>query len=148
MNDMRLEKIREYIACPELGDTHYGRWGILTCEQRLTIYHLLQKIDNYDKLIRSLLEENAKHEAEIKKLKKGLTIHFNDEQIKKIKDDCMGDIEYNIDAIKQQAITEFVDKACRLFAGHSDYHGDTVLSKLRCLAEGKEVKNAKPLEKG
>ena len=68
MNDMRLEKIREYIACPELGDTHYGRWGALTCEQRLTIYRLLQKIDNYDKLIRSLLEEKDHQKAEIEAL--------------------------------------------------------------------------------
>ena len=33
------------------------------------------------------------------------------------------------------------------FAGHSDYHGDTILCKLICMAEGKEVGVAKPLDK-
>ena len=33
------------------------------------------------------------------------------------------------------------------FAGHSDYHGDTILCKLICMAEGKEVGSAKPLDK-
>ena len=33
------------------------------------------------------------------------------------------------------------------FAGHSDYHGDTILCKLICMAEGKEVEIAKPLDK-
>ena len=28
----------------------------------------------------------------------------------------------------------------RLIAGHSDYHGDNILSALTCLSEGKEVK--------
>lgn len=34
----------------------------------------------------------------------------------------------------------------RLIAGHSDYHGDNILSALTCVAEGKEVKPIKPLE--
>ena len=34
----------------------------------------------------------------------------------------------------------------RIIAGHSDYHGDNILSALTCLAEGKEVGNVKPLE--
>lgn len=33
------------------------------------------------------------------------------------------------------------------FAGHSDYHGDTILCKLICMAEGKEVEIATPLDK-
>lgn len=28
-----LEQIREFIACPELGDDHYGKWGAMTREQ-------------------------------------------------------------------------------------------------------------------
>ena len=34
----------------------------------------------------------------------------------------------------------------RIIAGHSDYHGDNILSALTCLAEGKEVDNVKPLK--
>ncbi len=37
-------------------------------------------------------------------------------------------------------------EAASKFAGHSDYHGDTILCKLYCMAEGKEVENAKPLD--
>ena len=34
----------------------------------------------------------------------------------------------------------------RVIAGHSDYHGDSILSALTCIAEGKEVNPIKPLE--
>ena len=34
----------------------------------------------------------------------------------------------------------------RIIAGHSDYHGDSILSALQCIAEGKEVKPIKPIE--
>ncbi len=48
------------------------------------------------------------------------------------------------DALKmrRKALLEAASK----FAGHSDYHGDTILCKLICMAEGKEVKNARPLD--
>ena len=39
-------------------------------------------------------------------------------------------------------------EASSKFAGHSDYHGDTILCKLICMAEGKEVGIAKPLDTG
>lgn len=38
-------------------------------------------------------------------------------------------------------------EASSKFTGHSDYHGDTILCKLICMAEGKEVEIAKPLDK-
>ena len=38
-------------------------------------------------------------------------------------------------------------EASSKFAGHSDYHGDTILCKLICMSEGKEVEIAKPLDK-
>lgn len=40
----------------------------------------------------------------------------------------------------------FADELCSKFAGHSDYHGDTILSTIRCIAEGKKVGNARPLK--
>ena len=38
-------------------------------------------------------------------------------------------------------------EASSKFAGHSDYHGDTILCKLICMSEGKELGIAKPLDK-
>ena len=38
-----------------------------------------------------------------------------------------------------------IDEVFRLIAGHSNYHGDDILSALMCVAEGKEVKPIKPL---
>lgn len=39
-----------------------------------------------------------------------------------------------------------IDILSKLFAGHSDYHGDTILSLIACLSEGKEVSSARPLD--
>ena len=36
-------------------------------------------------------------------------------------------------------------KAASKFSGHSDYHGDTILCQLICMAEGKETKQATPI---
>lgn len=44
---------------------------------------------------------------------------------------------------RRKALLEAKEK----FAGHSDYHGDTILCELICMAEGQEVGNAKPLDK-
>lgn len=40
---------------------------------------------------------------------------------------------------------KYLEEAASKFAGHSDYHGDSVLSALICMAEDKEVKSVKPL---
>lgn len=37
-------------------------------------------------------------------------------------------------------------EASSKFAGHSNYHGDTILGILICMAEGKEVSTARPLD--
>ena len=37
-------------------------------------------------------------------------------------------------------------EASSKFAGHSNYHGDTILEKLACMAEGQEVGKARPLD--
>lgn len=44
--------------------------------------------------------------------------------------------------IKRKVLMEASSK----FAGHSDYHGDTILCKLICMAEGKEVRVATPID--
>lgn len=46
----------------------------------------------------------------------------------------------------RQAKSEALIHASSKFAGHSDYHGDTILCQLICLAEGKETKSAKPID--
>ena len=43
---------------------------------------------------------------------------------------------------RRKALLEAYSK----FEGHSDYHGDTILCKLICMAEGKEVGTATPLD--
>lgn len=48
-----------------------------------------------------------------------------------------------IESARRKALLE----AARKFAGHSDYHGDTILCILKCMVEGKEVKPARPLNK-
>ena len=38
------------------------------------------------------------------------------------------------------------DELFTKFAGHSDYHGDTILCIIQCMAERKTVDNARPLD--
>lgn len=52
-----LEQIREFIACPELGDDHYGKWGAMTREQRLVMNDLIERYESLDKEYRKLCEE-------------------------------------------------------------------------------------------
>lgn len=40
---------------------------------------------------------------------------------------------------------QFADKLASLIGGHSNYHGDSILSAVYALAEGKEVKFIKPI---
>lgn len=47
---------------------------------------------------------------------------------------------------RTEAVKEFANELKRVFAGHSDYHGDTILTKIVCLAEGKVIKCAEPID--
>lgn len=38
-----------------------------------------------------------------------------------------------------------IQEVFRIISGHSNYHGDNILSALECIAEGKEVKPIRPL---
>lgn len=66
-----------------------------------------------------------------------LKIFINRQQaeIERLKDE--------VSKARRKALLEASSK----FAGHSDYHGDTILCKLICMSEGKEVGIAKPLDK-
>lgn len=46
----------------------------------------------------------------------------------------------------QYAQSEALMHAFSKFAGHSGYHGDTILCQLTCMAEGKETKSATPID--
>jgi hypothetical protein len=52
-------------------------------------------------------------------------------------------LKEEVSKTRRKALLEASSK----FAGHNDYHGDTILCKLICMAEGKEVKSARPLDK-
>ena len=56
-NNYTTEQIREFIACPQLGDDHYGKWGALTLEQRLVIADLLGRVKDLESANRELEEE-------------------------------------------------------------------------------------------
>lgn len=48
-----LEQIREFIACPELGDDHYGKWGAMPRERRLVINDLIEIAKEYDRVMKA-----------------------------------------------------------------------------------------------
>lgn len=62
-------EIKKAIECPELGDDHYGSWGILTAQQRLSIKHLLDVLDSADYIIKTQRKEIEKYKKEIEKYK-------------------------------------------------------------------------------
>ncbi len=47
---------------------------------------------------------------------------------------------------RTETIEEITSNLYRVFAGHSDYHGDTILTKIKCVAEGKILHVAKPID--
>lgn len=68
------KQIREAIACPQLGDTTYGEWGILTVEQRLTIARLLDELEHADNYIKKLYLKNRKQKEVIDKIFSRITL--------------------------------------------------------------------------
>ena len=92
-----------------------------------------------------LLKANAldlinRQEKLIKKLEK--VEYFADKTITTLQAENER-LKEDVSKARRKALLEAFSK----FAGHSDYHGDTILCKLKCMAEGKEVGNAKPLNK-
>lgn len=60
MNFVDTKKIREYIACPQFGQDHYGKWGALTYEQRFTILRLVSLLEYYEDIIENELKKKEK----------------------------------------------------------------------------------------
>lgn len=54
--DDKLLRIREKIACPQLGDDHYGEWCTLQRDQRRTIADLIHTVEYLDKLVRRYMD--------------------------------------------------------------------------------------------
>ena len=93
--------------------------------------------DKYYNAAKIQQDVSMKRFFEIKRLKE------ENERLKKLLDDkCDRCIEKE----RTEAIKEFADNLCRVFAGHSDYHGDTILTKIICSKEGKPIQNAKPID--
>ena len=66
-----IKEIREYIACPQFGDDHYGKWGALRLDQRQKIKQLLDYITNLqiiEQQYSAILSENAELENKITNL--------------------------------------------------------------------------------
>lgn len=59
MEVFTTEQIRKYIECPEFGNTHYGKWGALSIEQRRIIKAMCDRIDYQDHLIKEFLKANG-----------------------------------------------------------------------------------------
>ena len=68
MDDKKLKEIREKISCPQLGDEHYGEWGILNMSQRREIKRMLDYIDAQEEYIRTLHKENKSLKRQINAL--------------------------------------------------------------------------------
>ena len=61
------KKIREFIACPQFGDDHYGKWGGLRIDQRETIKDLCDIVDSADSVIKNQYKIIKEIENELKK---------------------------------------------------------------------------------
>jgi rubrerythrin len=55
-----LQRIREKIACPQLGDIHYGEWGFLSPDKRLAISEMIETIKFLDKMVEDMLQSKPK----------------------------------------------------------------------------------------
>ena len=107
MDGSELKEIREKISCPQLGDNHYGEWGILTLHQRLTIKRMLDYIDAQEKRIRSLQAENERLKEEI-----CIQHKIIDERRAEVlrHDRCIRTLHEKLETAKAEAYKEFAER--------------------------------------
>lgn len=111
-------KVRNCGECPAK-DEPVSECLIAVCEKAAGIIKCQKaEIENAKAKIKICDEVIERQEAEIENLKSELS------------------------NTRRKALLEASSK----FAGHSNYHGDTILSKLICMAEGQEVDIAIPLD--
>ena len=56
-----IDKIKEYIKCPQFGDLEYGKWGALRLEQREAYKHLIDIIEGLEQEMENLKKINEEH---------------------------------------------------------------------------------------
>lgn len=79
-------------------------------------------------------------------LKNGKTIGIHSGMVEFILDELAKAPTINPEDMYGGRRVVLLDDVFKVIAGHSDYHGDSILAALTCIAEGKEVKPVKPLE--
>ena len=65
---INIEKIKEYIKCPQFGDLEYGKWGTLNLEQRVAYKELIEENEELQKCHKDMLDINLENEQELNKL--------------------------------------------------------------------------------
>lgn len=66
------EEIRKAIEDPRFGDRAYGKWGMLSLEQKELIKRLLDELDDADNCVKELYFKNQKQKEVIDKANKYL----------------------------------------------------------------------------
>lgn len=117
MDGSELKEIREKISCPQLGDNHYGDWGILTVQQRLTIKRMLDHIDMQEIRILSLQAENEGKDfyLDVERDSHKMFIQI---------------VEQYIKMIKAEAYKECIEKVKDLRRNYAGYTFDEMLDNL------------------
>lgn len=72
---------------------------------------------------------------------------FKDEKVVAWREEKLDNPKPALELDEATIIKRFAEKVGSHIAGHSDYHGDNILSALYAAAEGKEIKDVKPLER-
>lgn len=72
-----IKEIRDFISCPQFGNTKYGRWGALRLEVRETILRLCDLCDSSDSVIKNMTKENELLKEELTNLKNDITRVYN-----------------------------------------------------------------------
>jgi hypothetical protein len=70
ITERKVLEIKKNVECPELGFTHYGKWGILNREQRLLINALCDSWLYNINLLDEKVIENEKLKTILSKVRK------------------------------------------------------------------------------
>lgn len=63
MDSIRAKRIREYVGCPQFGDSEYGKWGMLRFEQRREIKELCEWAIYLEALVDIQQKEKLKYNS-------------------------------------------------------------------------------------
>lgn len=139
--------IKALECCTKSGlcrDCPYNAKNAIFCRKNLQ-NDALALINRQEAENRQLAEALECANARIKELKTKIECDSQFDKWKHLADVTEKHYEELYQEAKESVRAAALKEAASKFAGHSDYHGDTILSKLICIAEGKEVGNAIPL---